>query len=204
MSVKATRAVALPAAAIALVAAVLGAQVAAGGGDFVPTRAADPCVPRSVGSVGAGLEALSDQLILLGLDGAACRLGRTREALVLALAMPAEPSEEEIEALRAGLGDAIDRLDREDRLPPSSDLADEALAQADLPALMKRVITLAPDALIDRALPTADVLRRSVAELDLRTLLGDLDDPSRINVLIRDAVVEGVKDSVLARLRGLR
>ncbi|MGQ0630928.1 MAG: hypothetical protein ACT4P1_07785 [Sporichthyaceae bacterium] len=198
------RAMALPVGAVALVAAVLGTQVAAGGGDFVPTRAADPCLPRAVASISTGLDALSEQLVLLGLDGAACRLGRSREALVLGLAMPAEPTDGEVDALRAGLIDAVDRLEREDRLPPSSDLADEALAQADLPALVQRALELAPDSLIDRGLPTDDVLRRSVAELDLRALLNDLDDPSQINRLIRDAVVEGVKSSLLARLRGFQ
>lgn len=199
----AARAIALPVAAVALVAAVLGTQVASGGGDFAPTRAADPCLPRAVSSVSTGLDALSEQLVLIGLDGAACRLGRSREALVIDLALPGEPDDATVEALRAGLTDAVDRLAREGRLPPSSDLADEALAQADLPALLERAIKFAPDSLIDRGLPTDDVLRRSVAELDLRALLGDLDDPSRINTLIRDAVVEGVKKSVLARLRGL-
>lgn len=197
------RAIALPVAAVALVAAVLGTQIAAGGGDFAPTRAADPCLPRAVSSVSTGVDALSEQLVLIGLDGAACRLGRSRETLVLGLAMPGEPTDAELDALRAGLTDAVDRLAREDRLPPSSDLADEALDNADRPTLVERAIKLAPDSLIDRGLPTDDVLRRSVAELDLRALLNDLDDPSEINALIRDAVVEGVKKSLRARLRGL-
>ena len=44
------RAAALPLVATALVSGVLGVQVANGGGDFGPTRSANPCVQRKVTS----------------------------------------------------------------------------------------------------------------------------------------------------------
>jgi hypothetical protein len=80
------RAAALPMLAAALVSGVIGVQVANGGGDFVPVQSADPCTPRVVTSVSSGIDGLTERLVLLGLDGAACRLGVTREALILELA----------------------------------------------------------------------------------------------------------------------
>ena len=77
---------ALPLIAVLLVAAVLGVQVAAGGGHYVPLRPANPCTPRPVPPIPPQLEPLAERLVLLGLDNAACRLGISRERLVLALA----------------------------------------------------------------------------------------------------------------------
>jgi MFS family permease len=76
------------AAATALVAGVaasgilLAGHLAAGGGHFEPSRIADPCVPRDPPSSVDPLE----RVALPALDGAACDLGTSREALVLALA----------------------------------------------------------------------------------------------------------------------
>src|ERR1700754_4758582 len=75
------RRLALPLIAVALVAAVLGVQVAAGGGHYVPRRPANPCTPRPVPPIPAQLEPLAAQIVLLGLDSAACRLGISRERL---------------------------------------------------------------------------------------------------------------------------
>src|ERR1700754_1971380 len=80
------RRLALPLIAVALVAAVLGVQVAAGGGHYVPRRPANPCTPRPVPPIPAQLEPLAEQIVLLGLDSAACRLGISRERLVPRLA----------------------------------------------------------------------------------------------------------------------
>lgn len=195
------RAALLPALAAMLVAGVLGVQVANGGGDFSPSRVADPCAERAVTSVSTGIDALGEQLVLVGLDRAACALHLTREALVIRLAMPGEPTDAEVDAVGAGLITAVETLDRQGRLPPVSDLADEALATAELPALVRTAIRLAPDRLIDSLLPTDDLLRRTVAELDLRRLLDELSDPAQVNELLRDAVTKAVHDAVLYRLR---
>ncbi|MGH2886974.1 MAG: hypothetical protein ACRDPA_30505, partial [Solirubrobacteraceae bacterium] len=73
----------LPLIAVLLVAAVLGVQVAAGGGHYVPLAPANPCEPRPVPPIPPRLEPLAEQIVLLGLDGAACQLGISRERLVL-------------------------------------------------------------------------------------------------------------------------
>ena len=66
--------VGLPAVALVLVGGVLGVQLAHGGGRFEPLHSADPCVARKVTSLATGMDALTERLVLLGLDGAACRL----------------------------------------------------------------------------------------------------------------------------------
>ncbi len=65
---------------------MLGVQVAAGGDDYVPHRPADPCVPRPIPPLPAKLEPLAERIVLLGLDGAACREHISRERLVFMLA----------------------------------------------------------------------------------------------------------------------
>lgn len=190
--------------AAVLVTAVLGVQIANGGGDFVPTRAADPCAHRRVTPVSTGIEGLGERLVLLGLDGAACRLGVSREALALQLARPAKPPKKaEIAALRAGLLDAVNRMKADGTLPPASALADEALDNSDLNIFVKTAIRALPDSLINSVLKTDDVLRRTINSLDLRSLLTNLNDPDQLNQQLNAAVSQAVKDSLIARLRDL-
>jgi hypothetical protein len=198
-----TRTVVLPAVAAALVSGVLGVQVANGGGDFVPVRAADPCAARVVTSVSTGIDGLTERLVLLGLDGAACRLGVTREALILDLATRAEPSAAQVRALRAGLLGAVDRMKADGTLPKASSLTDEALDNTDLNFIVKALIRALPDSLVDGALKTDDVLKRTINTLDLRAVLADLNDPDELNRRINDAVTRAVKDSLVARLHDL-
>ncbi len=193
------RAAVLPALAAALVAGVLGVQVAHGGGDFQPARAADPCLPRAVAAVTGGLDGLAENLVLLALDGAACRLDVTREALVLGLA-EGSPTDSEVDAVRAGLLDATGRLDREGRLPPVSELADEALAEASLPGLVDRALRALPDSLIDNRLASDDLLRRTVDELDVRAVLDGIEDPAQVQDLVRKAVTKATVDTLVAGL----
>ncbi|HZE66812.1 MAG TPA: hypothetical protein VE081_09295 [Sporichthyaceae bacterium] len=191
---------ALPLGAAALVAAVLGTQVAAGGWDLGPTRAADPCRARAVVAVSTGLEGLGEQLVLLGLDGAACRLHTTREALVLRLAEPGARTDAEVDAVRAGLHDAVDRLDAEHRLPPASSLLDEVLVGSGLPDLVQRALHALPDSLINNRLPTAEVLRRAVDDLDVRALLARVTDPAQVQSLVTAAVRKAVIAQLIAGL----
>ncbi len=193
----------LPVVAAALVSGVLGVQVANGGGEFVPARPADPCVARVVEPIATGIEALGERLVFIGLDGAACRLHISREALVLQLAMQGERTDAEIDAMRAGLLDAVDRMKAEGTLPPASELADEALSNADLPSYVKSLIRRLPDSLVNGALKTDDILRRAINDLDLRALLTDLNDPDDITRMINAAVSKAVKESLIARLRDL-
>ena len=63
------------------------------GGTFEPLRPADPCVARTVTSQSDGIDGLTERLVLLGIDGAACRLGVSREALTLELAQTGDPTD---------------------------------------------------------------------------------------------------------------
>ena len=194
------RAAALPALAVALVAGVLGVQVANGGGDFVPAAAADACAERAVTTVSTGLDGLTETLVLFGLDAAACQLGETREGLLLRLAQVDEPSDAEVEALRTGLRVAVDRMDAEGRLPKVSALKDEALERAGVPGLVSMAIKALPDDFLDSRLATDDLLRRSVDELDVRALILDMDDPGQVQSLVGAAVtkaaIAAVKESL--------
>jgi hypothetical protein len=194
---------ALPALALVMVAGVLGVQLAHGGGRFEPLHSADPCVERSVTSRASGIDGLTERLVLLGLDGAACRLHLSREALTLELAQPGPRTDGQVDALRAGLLDAVQRMKDDKTLPPISDLVDEALDNADLNRFLEAAIRALPDSLIDAAVKTDDVLTRTIEELDLRGILADLDDQQELNRQLNAAVTQAVKDSLVDRLRDL-
>ncbi len=193
----------LPLLALALVAVVLGVQVAAGGGTYEPLRPADPCAPRTVTSAAEGIDGLTEQLVLLGLDGAACTLGVSREQLALTLAEPGSVTAAEIDALRGGLLSAVTRMKEDGSLPPASDLVDEALDASDLNGFLKAAIRALPDPVIDAALKTDDVLDRTIGALDLRALLADVDEPSELDQQVTTAVTRAVQESLAARVRDL-
>ncbi|HEV8459587.1 MAG TPA: hypothetical protein VGQ38_02675 [Gaiellaceae bacterium] len=103
------------AAAIVLIAVELAATHSA-------PRIADPCEPRAAFS-GQGLDATVQRIVLDGLDGAACRLGTSRERLVLSIAgdkrMRVHASDAQVTtAVRGGVLRALD----------------EAAARGDVPA----------------------------------------------------------------------
>lgn len=193
----------LPVAAVVAVAAVIWVQLANGGGSVEPIRPADPCAERTVTSQADGIEALTERLVLIGVDKAACRLGVSREELTLDIAQAGERTDAEIDALRDSLEDAVAQLNADGSLPKASSLVDEALDSADLNGLLKRAIRALPDRVIDTALKTDDVLLRAIDDLDLRALLADLDDQGDLNAQVNAAVTQAVKDSLRARLRDL-
>jgi hypothetical protein len=193
--------VALPLIAVVLVAGVLGVQVAAGGGHYAPVRPANPCTPRPVPPIPAQLDPLAEQIVLVGLDSAACRLGISRERLVLALADTRTLNPQTSAALKAGLRDAVDRLDREGRLPKVSELLPQALDQANLPGIAKTIIEAIPNSLVDNLLPTAPLLRQTVDELDINRLLHELGDPSQLNSALQSAILQSALHQILDRLR---
>ena len=194
------RRLALPLIAVLLVVAVLGVQLAAGGGHYVPLRPANPCTPRPVPPIPAQLEPLAEQIVLLGLDGAACRLGISRERLVLALAETRSLDPRESAALKAGLVDAVDRLNREGRLPKVSQLLPQALDQANLPGIVKTIIGAIPNGVIDNLLPTAPLLRQTVNELDVDRLLRQLDNPNQLDSALQSAILQAALRQILDRL----
>jgi hypothetical protein len=199
----APRLLALPALAVVLVFGVLGVQLAAGGASYEPLRPADPCAVRDATSQAGGIDGLTERLVILGLDGAACRLHISREALTLQLAQPGPRSDAQINALRAGLLDAVQKMKTAGTLPPASSLVDEALDNSDLNDFLKTAIRALPDSVIDSALPTDDVLTRTINNLDLRTLLANVNDQQTLDAQLSAAVTQAVKDSLTARLRDL-
>ena len=195
------RRLALPLIAVVLVAAVLGVQLAAGGGHYAPLRPANPCTPRPVPPIPAQLEPLAEQIVLLGLDSAACRLGTSRERLVLALAETRSLEPRQSAALKAGLADAVNLLDREGRLPKVSQLLPQALGQANLPGVVKTIIEAIPDSLVDNLLPTAPLLRQTVDELNINSLLHELNDPRQLNTVLESSILMAALRQILGRLR---
>jgi hypothetical protein len=193
----------LPAVAVVLVTGVLGIQLAHGGGSFEPLRPADPCAVRDVTTQAGGIDGLSEGLVLLGLDDAACRLQVSREVLVLQLARPGPRSDAEIAALRAGLLDAVQEMKAAGTLPPASALVDDALDSTDLNSFVKAAVRALPDSVIDAALPTDDVLTRTIDDLDLRALLDNLGDQQSLDRQLAPAVTQAVKDTLAARLHDL-
>lgn len=195
--------VGLPAAALVLVSSVLGIQLANGGASFEPTRTSDPCAARTVTSQSPGIDGLVERLVLLGIDGAACNLRLSREALALKLAEPGSRTDGEIDALRSGLLSAVGRMKADGTLPDASELIDEALDSMNLNGLLKIAVRALPDSLVNAALKTDDVLTRTINELDLRAVLTNLDDEDDLTQRIEAAVIPAVTDSLAARLQDL-
>jgi hypothetical protein len=107
--------------AVALVALYLGL----GGASYAPAKVADPCAARDWREP-EGFQEVAEQIVLSGLDGAACELGVSREEIVLAFAgggsLETFAREQGIEVgqleelLRAGLVRAVDDAEQADAL----------------------------------------------------------------------------------------
>jgi hypothetical protein len=76
------RALVISAAAVAV---LVGVYLALGGASYAPAKVADPCAQRELRAP-HGLAEVGQQIVLSALDGAACKLGVTREDIVLAFA----------------------------------------------------------------------------------------------------------------------
>jgi len=188
------RAGALPALAVVLVSGVLAVQLANGGGHYSPLRPADSCVVQPASSVSTGIDGLTEEVVLTGLEAAACQLGVSREALALQLAQPGAHTDAQINALRSGLLTAVDVLKAAGKLPKASQLVREAVDASNLSGLRKTAIRAIPDALIDKTLTTDDVLRRTINDLDLRTLLTNLSNRQELNKQVDAAVTKAVME----------
>jgi hypothetical protein len=118
------RALALSVGAAAL---LVGVYLALGGASYAPAKVADPCAPRDW-TEPHGLAEVGEQIVLSALDGAACKIGVSREEMVLAFenedtldafGRKHGVSEDEIEDLaRAGLERAIDDAEHAGALNP--------------------------------------------------------------------------------------
>lgn len=112
-----------------LIAAVLllGIYLAAGGSSYTPEKIQDPCKHRAWTNP-EGLQEIAQQFTLSALDGAACKLGVSREVLARALATPEgrERFSERYDvgdaqlarAVRAGLLRAVDDAEEAGALSP--------------------------------------------------------------------------------------
>lgn len=119
------RAIVVATAASALLVAV---YLGLGGASYAPAKSADPCVQRDWRNPGAFQE-VAEQIVLSGLDGAACELGASREQVVLAFAGSSSLesfareqgiSVNQLESLvRSGLLRALDDAQRADAINPT-------------------------------------------------------------------------------------
>lgn len=202
-----SRGLALIAVALVLSAGLLCVQLASGGADFVPQRAADPCQDRGR-TVSSDLESVMEAVVLQGLDGAACKLGVTRERLLLALpsqqdraqlAQEAGTDEQGLAlAIKEGLGTGVDRLERSGQLPTWSALLPSIADQLGISPGLARLI---PDSLLAQLPPPADVLRSSLDKVDVSAVLANLNDRSSLERILRDALVQGALDETKGRIQ---
>ncbi|MCW2998638.1 MAG: hypothetical protein JWN65_2187 [Solirubrobacterales bacterium] len=204
------RPILLPLLALVVAAALVGVHLVAGGADFVPARAADPCRDRPLGPRADGLEPLTEALVLSGVQRAACTLGVTRERLILALpsardrrAIGQESGRGErgvVHALWRGLDGAVVRLDRAGRLPRASVLRDAYAGELGLPGIAEEAVRRIPDSVVDDLLPTGPVLRRALRQVDLESILRDLDQPDALQSRLRAAIKAAALAEARARL----
>jgi hypothetical protein len=107
--------------------ALVGAYLVAGGSSYTPEKVRDPCVQRPWSNP-QSLGEIANQFSNSALDGAACRLGVSREELAQALATEQGrerfserygiDEEELARAIRAGLIRAIDDAEEAGALSP--------------------------------------------------------------------------------------
>ena len=122
-----TRARLLVGGAIVASLLLVGAYLAAGGASYEPLKSQDPCKPRPWRDP-QGLQQIAEQFTLSALDGAACKLGVSREVLARALATDEArerfakkygiDDEKLAEAIRAGLIRAVDDAEEAGALTP--------------------------------------------------------------------------------------
>jgi hypothetical protein len=122
-----TRARVLVVGALVLSLALVGVYLAAGGASYTPEKSRNPCEPRPWHETSGGLEGLAEEFSLSALDGAACRLGVSRERLARALATKQGreqfakhfhiDDEKLAKAIRAGLVRAVDDAEEHGKIP---------------------------------------------------------------------------------------
>ncbi|HEX6781734.1 MAG TPA: hypothetical protein VF125_06850 [Solirubrobacterales bacterium] len=105
---------------------LVGAYLAAGGSSYEPEKVQNPCQPRPWSNPQT-LGQIANQFTISALDGAACQLGVSREALARALATPEGrerfkerygiDDEKLAKAIRAGLVRAVDDAEEAGALP---------------------------------------------------------------------------------------
>ena len=190
----------LPLIAVLLVAAVLGIQVAADGGHYVPLAQPIHVSSGPFPPIPTQLEPLAEQIVLVGVNSAACRLGISRERLVLAIAETRSLDPRAAAALKAGLLDAVDRLDREGRLPKVSQLLPQALDQPISPESSRRSSAAFRPAWSTARSPPG---RCCAVPLTSSTSTGcsATQRPSQLQSTVQSAVLQAALGEILDRLR---
>jgi hypothetical protein len=153
MTSRLTRPAAIMLALLAAAIALVGVELGKGAAESVSPPLAKPCRPRPA-FVGSGLDGIIQRILLDGLDGAACRLGTTREELVLSLRpgtgirlRHADRSTVEA-AIRAGVLRSVDEAERRGDVPGF------------LAPVVRRLVETAPlDTLIQGGIGLRDLLR---------------------------------------------
>jgi hypothetical protein len=132
---------------LAAAAILVVVEFGLGAAGYGSGKVADPCRPRTF--AGSGIDATVQRVVLDGLDGAACKLGTSREELVLSLGSggsfpPRRWDRPTIEtALRAGLLGAVDRAEQRGDIPGFVvPLLRRAIRSAPLDELIRGAISL--------------------------------------------------------------
>ncbi|MDX6604457.1 MAG: hypothetical protein QOF23_966 [Solirubrobacterales bacterium] len=122
-----TRARLLVGGSVVAALVLVGVYLAAGGSSYAPEKTQDPCKHRPWRNP-EGLQEIAEQFSLSALDGAACRLGVSRETLARALATPESRERfskrygiddaKLVGAVRAGLVRAVDDAENAGALSP--------------------------------------------------------------------------------------
>lgn len=210
------RAALLPTLAVALVAAVVGVQLASGGNAYGPAAAKSACsiAPPALPSATDSLDTITQAVVIDGVRRAACHLGTSREELLVALPSARDraalardlnvPETALLEELRTGLDDSLTRIDRAGALPPVSSLLDDFASQLGLPGIAVEAIKRIPASVVDELLPTGAVLRRAIDGVDMEAVLAGVNDQSELEQalvpVIRDAAIAEAKERLSDRL----
>jgi len=134
--------------ALLLAAVVLvGVELGKGAVSYGSAKIENPCRTRTF--EGSGLDATVQRIVLDGLDGAACRLGVSREVLVLSLAGGGGFPHTNLDrariepALRAAMLEAVDRAEKRGEIPGFlAPLLRRAIESAPLDALIRGALSL--------------------------------------------------------------
>ena len=135
------------AAAAAVSVALVVAYLALGGASYAPAQVADPCVARDWRDP-RGVEAVVEQIVLSGLDGAACELGVTREEMVLALSNAG--SREQFAQDHGISNERLEELVREGVLRAIEDAEEADALNSTVAGILRRIAERIPvDELLD-------------------------------------------------------
>jgi len=137
----------------ALVSALVlvGVYLAAGGASYAPAKTQDPCKARPWRNP-EGLAQIAEQFSLSALDGAACKLGVSRETLAQALASP----------------------EARERFAQRYDLSDAQIARAVRAGLLRAVNDAERAGAISSLI--ADPLRETLRSIDLEEAIELIND----------------------------